>query len=369
MADQPDPANRYRLPSLSDPRGLAGPAVIGVIVLGIAAAFAWVAGWLSPERLSPARMVDTLESLDGTHAGFRRAHAKGVCVAGTFESNGAGVKLSRAAVFRPGKVPVIGRFALASGVPDLDDGGIPVRSLALRFLPPGGDEWRTGMNNIPVFVARDAASFRELSLAARPDPATGKPDPDRMKAFLGTHPETAHAFQMIGAKPQAAGFGDDTYSGLNAFRFIDAAGTATSVRWAMMPAAQPTAALPKPDAAADKNRLFDALAAAFADGPLQWHLVATIAQAGDPTDDATAAWPQEREHVDLGTLTLDHIEAEAPGNCRDITFDPLVLPDGIAPSDDPLLSARSGAYSESLRRRDGEAKTPSAVQPAARKGA
>ncbi len=34
-------------------------------------------------------------------------------------------------------------------------------------------------------------------------------------------------------------------------------------------------------------------------------------------------------------LTIDHIEAEAPGNCRDVNYDPLVLPDGIEPSDDP----------------------------------
>jgi catalase len=42
-----------------------------------------------------------------------------------------------------------------------------------------------------------------------------------------------------------------------------------------------------------------------------------------------------------------------------------VLPSGIAPSDDPLLSARSAAYSESFTRREGETKSPSAVQVSA----
>jgi catalase len=41
-----------------------------------------------------------------------------------------------------------------------------------------------------------------------------------------------------------------------------------------------------------------------------------------------------------------------------------VLPWGIAPSDDPLLSARSAAYSQSFTRRAGETKQPSAVTPA-----
>jgi catalase len=70
--------------------------------------------------------------------------------------------------------------------------------------------------------------------------------------------------------------------------------------------------------------------------------------------------------VDVGTLTIDRIDSENDsendGRCRDINFDPLVLPSGIAPSDDPLLSARSAAYSESFTRRAGEKKDPSAVK-------
>jgi len=45
-----------------------------------------------------------------------------------------------------------------------------------------------------------------------------------------------------------------------------------------------------------------------------------------------------------------------------VNFDPLVLPAGIVGSDDPLLSARSAAYSQSFTRRAGEPKVPSAVQ-------
>lgn len=41
--------------------------------------------------------------------------------------------------------------------------------------------------------------------------------------------------------------------------------------------------------------------------------------------------------------------------------DPLVLPDGISASDDPLLAARSAVYSRSFTRRAEEPKTPSAV--------
>jgi catalase len=37
----------------------------------------------------------------------------------------------------------------------------------------------------------------------------------------------------------------------------------------------------------------------------------------------------------------------------------------VAASDDPLLSARSAAYSQSFTRREGEGKQPSAISPAA----
>ncbi len=115
-------------------------------------------------------------------------------------------------------------------------------------------------------------------------------------------------------------------------------------------------------ASADKNYLFDALIAKVRQRPLQWHLIVTIAQPGDLTNDATIAWPASREHVDVGTLTIDRIDSENDGQCRDVNFDPLVLPAGILPSDDPLLSARSAAYSQSFTRRAGESKEPSAVK-------
>ncbi|HXY63863.1 MAG TPA: catalase, partial [Mycobacterium sp.] len=61
-------------------------------------------------------------------------------------------------------------------------------------------------------------------------------------------------------------------------------------------------------------------------------------------------------------LTLDSVATDASGNARDINFDPLVLPAGIEPSDDPLLSARSAVYAASYRRRTGETGSPPAVQ-------
>src|SRR5262249_45352138 len=113
-----------------------------------------------------------------------------------------------------------------------------------------------------------------------------------------------------------------------------------------------------------KNYLFDALIAQIRRQPLRWHLIAIIGQPGDPTNDASIAWRAEREKVDVGTLTLDRVESDETSAATDLNFDPLVLPAGIAPSDDPLLSARSAVYSQSFTRRAGEPKQPSAIPPA-----
>lgn len=357
MESESDPA-----PSLGRRALLMRFALIGAILAATAGVFAWAAGAFTPGRLTQTKLIDRFERVNGPHPGFRRNHAKGVCFTGSFEGSGEGSAYSKAVVFRKERVPIVGRFALAGGQPYTADAARTVRSMAVRFLPADGEEWRTGMNNIPVFVVRTPEAFYEQLAAAAPDPATGKPDPAKMKAFLDAHPESARAIAAIKAHAVSSGFGDETYNALDAFRFVDAAGHSTAVRWSMVPEQSFTPEDAERAAAQDKNYLFDALIAEVAQHPLRWHLVATIADPGDPTGDATIAWPADRKHVDLGILTVDRVESEDGGACRDVNYDPLVLPSGIEASDDPLLSARSAAYAQSYRRRAGETKPESAVQ-------
>jgi catalase len=337
---------------------------IGVVIAGIAGLFAYTGGWLTPHALTPASLINRFEQVNGLHPGFRRNHAKGVCVSGYFESSGRGAALSKASVFLPGRVPVIGRFSLSGGQPYVTDSPHTVRGLGILFKLPNGEEWRTAMINLPVFTVNTAQGFYDQLLASRLDLATGKPDPARMSAFLAKHPEAAKAMQLIRGHPFSSGLENSTYNSLNAFRFINPGGAVVPVRWALVPvqAFEPIAtATPGKD---DKNYLFDAVIASIHSHPLEWHLVITVGQPGDPTNDATVPWPPDRRQVDAGTLVIDHVESEETSPARDINFDPLVLPDGIAASDDPLLSARSAAYSQSFTRREGEPKEPSAVSTA-----
>ena len=353
MTDDPPRASR-----------LARLALVGAIVGAVLIAFAYAAGWLTPGLLTPEGLVDTFEQLNGPHPGFRRNHAKGVSVSGTFESTGRAAELSRAAVFRPGRMPVVGRFSLAGGNPNAVDTPDTVRALAIRFSRPDGEEWRTAMISLPVFPVRTPEAFREQLVATSADPRTGKPDPAKVQAFLAGHPESARALAAIKAEKLSSGFENTTYYGLNAFELVSSSGKSTPVRWSMVPL-QPFVPAAEQPPTGDPNFLFDALIAQVERSPLQWRLVLTIGQPGDPTNDATIAWPPDREQIDAGTLTIDRIESDDSSPVRNITFDPLVLPDGITGSDDPLLSARSATYSVSFTRRVGEAASPSAIPPAA----
>jgi catalase len=346
-------------PRLSTAGTVARLTLIGIALAGVAGTFAYLGGWLTPNALTPARFTNGLEEVNGAHPGFRRNHAKGVGVSGFFESNGNGVRLSKAAAFQPGRLPVLGRFSLGGGNPFAPDTASAPHGLGLQFSLPDGELWRTAMIHLPVFPFRTPEAFYEQLFAFRPDPNTGQPDPAKVQAFLAHHPETVEALKVIKSQPAPSGFGDATFHSLNAFRFTNAAGESTPVRWILTPA-QPFKTTPSQD----KNFLFDALIAQIHRQPLQWYLIVIVGQPGDPTNDATMAWPAGREQVNVGTLTLDRVESDDTSAARDINFDPLVLPDGIAPSDDPLLSARSAVYSQSYTRRAGEQKQPSAITPA-----
>lgn len=326
-------------------------AAIGAGLLAVGAGFAYAAGWIGTPALTPQRIIDTFEAQAGHHPGYRKNHAKGLCVSGYFESSGLAAGLSTARVFQQPRVAVIGRFAIGGANPSTPDTGVPVRSLALQLSSDDGQVWRTGMNNPPVLAISTPEAFYQQVLAMTPDPATGKADPARMQAFFAAHPESAAFRQWAGAYKPSDSFASTSYHSINAFRLIDAAGNAHPVRWQVEPQT-PFSALP---AQVDDNRyLQHDLQRRLQQGPLRWTLRLVLAEPGDPIDDPARQWPAQRRSIDAGTLVIDSVEAPEQGACRDLNFDPLILPNGIEPSADPILAARSAAYSESFNRRSRE---------------
>ncbi|WP_338464643.1 catalase family peroxidase [Franconibacter daqui] len=327
-------------------------ALVGIIPLILCLLFLWAGGWLTPERLTSDKLINVLQQSGGIHKGYRRNHAKGICVLGNFISNGNASTLSRASIFSKGETAVTGRFAIAGGNPGAPDYAVPVRSMALSFQQANGEQWRTGMNAMPFFPVSSVESFYELQAATLPDPATGKPNPEKLHAFVMTHPEVKPFFAWAKQYTPSSSWASDRFNSLNAFRLIDRAGNEHLVRWSMVPH---TRFSPLSDAdKQNKDFLQQDLAHRLEQGALEWDLVFTLAQAGDKGNDATKAWPADRKTINAGTLVLNKALPQQQGPCNDINYDPLILPDGMAASDDPILNARSSAYAKSYNLRTHE---------------
>jgi catalase len=329
---------------------LGSLALIAVVIGASAAAFAYTGGWFSPSRLTPDRLVAALAPPAGPSLGHRRNHAKGICFTGEFDANGAGSELSRAQVFARGQYPVLGRFNLATADANAPDATVRVRGLGIRIAPPDGEEWRSAMVDPPIFPVATPQGFYELLLAS------GSKDPNAMKSFVAAHSEFAAFVGWAKSAPWTDSYAEDRFNSLNSFVFVDNTGAEHVVRWSLLPAAQPVSISPDDLAKRGPDFLEQEIAQRVAGAPQRWTMVVTVANPGDPTADPSKAWPQDRRTVEVGTLIVQQIEAERDGPCRDINFDPTVLPTGIRTSDDPFPAARSAAYMKSYDLRTAEAR-------------
>jgi catalase len=138
--------------------------------------------------------------------------------------------------------------------------------------------------------------------------------------------------------------------------FSDTAGHDQAVRWSFIPAAQSVPVSGDELKQRGTDFLWKDLSDRVGQQPARWSMSVMVAEPGDSTADPSKAWPDSRRAVDVGTLGVSRIEAEADGPCREINFDPTVLPPGMHVSDDPFPAARSAAYSVSYNRRTAEEK-------------
>jgi catalase len=341
------------LPEASPPtprNPVASLALIAGVVAFVAATFSYTAGWFSPERLTPQKLVDGFAGPSGPPLGHRRNHAKGICFTGVFEANGAGSELSRAQAFVKGSYPVIGRFNLGTPNPDANDAKERVRGLGLMISTPDGQEWRMAMIDPPFFPVSTVEGFRGLQLASASKEANA------MANFAAAHPEIAAFGDWAKSAQWTGSYAEEPYNALNSFIFTDGSGNEHAVRWSLTPAAQPVPVPPEELASRGPNFLETEITDRIKSGPARWTMRVTVANPGDQTADPSKAWPEDRRRIEVGALTVDKIVAEADGPCRDINFDPTVLPNGIRPSDDPFPAARSSAYRISYDRRTAEEK-------------
>jgi len=293
-----------------------------------------------------------MRALAGKQPGFRPVHAKGLVCAGTFRASADAVRISRAPHFAGRPIPVVVRFANSSGNPDVHDGVPNVRSMAVKFqLAADGKSADILANSVEGFVARTPAELLEFLRAQLPVPATGRPDPEAFPRFLADHPGARAFIERLMKKPVPASYGQTIYHAEHAFRFIPADGSGRFGRYRFVPEAGES--ILSPDDAGKRSPTFlrEELEGRLRTGPVAFRLVLQLAAPGDPTDDVTALWPSDRPLVELGRLEVTSISPTSAADERRLIFDPTNTTDGIDLSDDPILPARSAAYSISYDRR------------------
>jgi catalase len=173
------------------------------------------------------------------------------------------------------------------------------------------------------------------------------PKPTKFDEFVASHPSVPAA---LASTSTPASFAEQGYYGIDTFVFVNAAGKRQSVRYEMMP--ERTVHLAAADAAKmAPNFLMDELPERLKRGPVVFYL-SQLAAPGDPTTDPTKPWPEDRNVVELGKLTINKTVADSAEVQKTLLFLPGLLTDGIEASDDPLIDVRNGAYAESFSRRN-----------------
>jgi catalase len=169
--------------------------------------------------------------------------------------------------------------------------------------------------------------------------------------FLGGHPAARAFVERLMKRPIPASYAQVVYHAEHAFRFTAASGASRFGRYRFVPQAGEAFLSPADGGKRPPMFLRDELEGRLTNGPIAFRLLLQLANEGDPTDDVTALWPDDRQLTELGRLEITAVSPTSAADERRLIFDPTNRTDGIDLSDDPILLARSAAYSISYEQR------------------
>jgi catalase len=288
------------------------------------------------------QIFDTMQQA-GAKPGYRTAHAKGIVCQGTFAPSKEAATLSKAAHFQRASVPVIVRFSNAAPDPSTPDNSPNAgpRGIAIQFnLPDGGktDIVSLSHNGFAVGTGEDFLALEKAVVATNPS----QPHPWPIEAFLGAHPLALKFVQESQVIPVS--YGTLGYFSNNAFIFVNKDGVKQAGRYKILPDAGLHNLSDAEAKTKSANFLAEELRTRLKTGPVKFRLVVQLANPGDPTNDGSLVWPDDRRTIDVGTLSITSVVADSDAAQKALVFFPTTLTDGIELSDDPLPSLRTSVY-------------------------
>jgi catalase len=325
-------------------------ASVGLLAAGTWWAGAGCAADGQDDKSLAEQIFETMIQVPGNNPGYRAVHAKGVVCEGTFTPSKDAATLSKAAHFQGGSSAVTVRFSDASPDPFIPDNSPNVgpRGMAIRFsLPDGGETDIVALshNGFVVGTGEDFLALQKAIVATDPS----KPHPWPIEAFLGSHPLALKFVQETQVVP--ASFGTQAFFSNDAFIFVNKRGMKQAGRYKFLPVAGQHSLSEAEAKTQSPNFLIEELKTRLTSGPIQFRMIAQLPDAGDPTNDPSLVWPEDRKTVDLGMISITSVAADSDAAQKALVFFPTTLTDGIELSDDPLPSLRTSVYALSFARR------------------
>ncbi len=321
------------------------------------------AGPRGPTLMEDFILREKITHFDHERIPERIVHARGEGAFGYFECTKELSRYTRASFLNQVglRTPVLVRFSTVAGSRGSADTVRDARGFAVKFYTQQGNYDLVG-NNIPVFFIQDAMKFPDLIHAVKPEPHHEMPQAasahDTFWDFISLMPESLHMIMWVmsdRAIPRSLrmmeGFGVHT------FRFVNAAGVSTFVKFHWKPKLgshaltwDEASTLAGKDADFHRRDLWEAIDSG--DFP-EWELgVQLIPEADEhkfPFDllDATKLVPEEMVPVlRVGTLVLNRNPDNFFSEIEQAAFHPGHVVDGIDFTNDPLLQGRLFSYTD-----------------------
>ncbi len=331
------------------------------------------------ERDMARHLVDAVIADSPDHKrGTRPAHTIGIGVKGHFRASPVARDWCVAEHFCGREVEASVRFSNSSGSPVQHDGWSDARGMATRFHLSGGGATDLLAMTLREFFSATPEDFLAFAQAAIPRPVEPPrpwrkiadmlrlfpplPDPypgqrtssvGGSMAYSGLHSASQLAAFDASFLGAPVSYARATYNAVHTFIVTAPDGTERYVRFFWQPAAG--VEMVNPDLPPIDNYLQAELRDRIANWPVEFLLLMTVGEMGDPLTDPTKAWPLHRMRINMGTLCLTEVPDDQQAHCEQLAFNPGRLTDGIAMSDDPVLIARKAAYELSRELRGGAA--------------
>ncbi len=327
---------------------------------------------LGPTLLEDFILREKITHFDHERIPERVVHARGSGAHGFFELTRSLQAFTTAKVLTEVgvKTPVFARISTVAGGSGSSDTPRDVRGFAIKFYTSQGN-WDIVGNNVPVFFIQDAIKFPDLIHAVKMEPDRGFPQAatahDTFWDFISLTPEAMHMVMWIMSDrtlPRSLrmieGFG------VHSFRFINAAGESSFVKFHWRPklGLQSTlwdeaVKIAGADPDFHRRELFEALDAG---GVAEWEFAVQLFSEAEAADfpfnhlDATKLIPEELVPLEvIGRLVLDRWPDNFFAATEQVAFCPSHLVPGIDFSNDPLLQGRLFSYLDTQLSRLGSA--------------